>query len=163
MSKFDALLNALRQRRESLNLRIQELRVQMDGLEKLLKTMEDLATSATAEVLEKLAEDLTPAFAVGKVARARPRGAVTPERIAEAAKEILAESPRPLKRGELVAALEARGVPVSGTNPNKNLGTILWRRRNEFVHLNNLGYWLADRELPQVYSPGQDRDHGDAT
>ncbi len=47
-----------------------------------------------------------------------------------------------MKRGELVKALEAKGVLLLGKDKNKNLGTILWRYSDTFEHINKLGYWV---------------------
>lgn len=59
----------------------------------------------------------------------------------------------PMTRGQIARELAARGTPLAGRNVNKNLGTILWRHQDTFVNLEGLGYWLAEVELPGIYTP----------
>lgn len=70
------------------------------------------------------------------------RGAIPPIEIANVTKTVLLAAKRPMKRGELVKALEAKGVLLLGKDKNKNLGTILWRYSDTFEHINKLGYWV---------------------
>lgn len=69
---------------------------------------------------------------------------------------ILEEASRPLTRGHLLRKLEQRGVLVGGTyDKSKNMGTIMWRLRNDFVNLPGLGYWPRHlRYEPAGYDPG---------
>jgi hypothetical protein len=64
------------------------------------------------------------------------------------AKEILTEATAPLRRSQLLKAFEAKGHPITGDHPNKNIGTKLWRARNWIVH-HDTGYWLKERETPR--------------
>lgn len=80
----------------------------------------------------------------------------TPAQVADAAKETLLETGRPMKRGQLVRALTAKGITLAGADKNKNLGTILWRYDGMFVSLPSLGYWVKGIPLEGVYDPKKD-------
>jgi len=68
---------------------------------------------------------------------------------------ILGDMRRPMQRGELVAAVEERGVTIPSEDKARYLGTILWRNRDQFVNIPEAGYWLADAPCPAVdYTPG---------
>lgn len=61
---------------------------------------------------------------------------------------------RPLSRSELLKTLEKDGTPVPGENAGKNLGTIMWRLKDQFVNLAPFGYWVAGVHLPHIgYRP----------
>jgi hypothetical protein len=61
----------------------------------------------------------------------------------EAARRIILAERRPMKRGELVKRLEARGFVILGADKNKVFGTNLWRS-GKFKHLPKQGYWPSD-------------------
>lgn len=83
----------------------------------------------------------------------REQGILAPVEVARHARNILIEHGRPLKRGALVRALMEKGVPLAGSDKNKNLGTIMWRHPDMFVHLDGFGYWPKDIPLSGVYDP----------
>jgi len=71
-----------------------------------------------------------------------------PKAVCEVAAKVLRREGRPLSRGKLTAALEAEGVKIIGTDKesrSRYVGTILWRHPKRFVHVEKLGYWLADQ------------------
>ncbi len=76
--------------------------------------------------------------------RRRARNVLPPARLAEIAREIILESGHPMTRGQLVEAMEARGIPLAGTDKSKNLGTILWRFSDRFQNIPGEGYWPSD-------------------
>lgn len=73
-------------------------------------------------------------------------GPARPARIVEAAVEALRAAGRPLARAELFERLRSSGVRIDGTDPVKNMGTVLWRSRL----FDNAGrrYWLAGEPRP---------------
>ena len=77
-----------------------------------------------------------------QVATRRRRNPVAPADIAEIARQIILERGSPMKRGELVRELEARGIRIEAVDKAKNLGTILWRHRKIFENLPGEGYWV---------------------
>lgn len=78
----------------------------------------------------------------------RRRSDLTPTQIADLAREALGEWGRPMTRGELVTAIESRGVVIPGKDKSKNLGTILWRFRDRFRNIEGRGYWPTDLPEP---------------
>ena len=71
--------------------------------------------------------------------------------------ELFREIGHPLTRGQLLKELDARGIPVGGTyNRSKNMGTIMWRLREDFISLDGFGYWPRFASyLPASYDPDQ--------
>lgn len=67
------------------------------------------------------------------------------ERLKPYIKAAIATAERPLTRGELLRAMQRENIPVGGTDQSKNMGTILWRLKDDFVNLDGYGYW--PREL----------------
>tara|TARA_R110002167_G_scaffold59894_2_gene169648 strand:- start:848 stop:1357 length:510 start_codon:yes stop_codon:yes gene_type:complete len=51
---------------------------------------------------------------------------------------------RPLARGEIAEGLEEDGYKVTGADPSKNIGTIMWRLRDHFTNIEGYGYWPSD-------------------
>jgi hypothetical protein len=157
MSTFGNFLNTLRTREASAKGRLDELRAELEGIQKLVRALEDLESTTPPEVLNLIAQNVAANIALTKTTTLNPNAA-SPEVIASAARAALLDAMRPMKRGELVRELEARGIILTGRDKNKNLGTILWRKPKMFVHLDKLGYWLTDRELPQIYKPALAED-----
>ena len=48
----------------------------------------------------------------------------------EEARRLILKENRPMKRGELVRQLEARGFKIAGTDKNKVFGTTVWSPAN---------------------------------
>lgn len=68
---------------------------------------------------------------------------------------IIRDAGRPLTRGMLLNRLDRHGVVVGGeADRAKNMGTIMWRLRADFVNLTGYGYWLRDEPFPEAgYDP----------
>lgn len=64
------------------------------------------------------------------------------------ARAAILKAGRPLTRSRLVAAFAEAGEPVGGQDPNKNMGTIMWRLQTDFVNLPGAGYWPRDVSYP---------------
>lgn len=83
------------------------------------------------------ASDASPAAGQRRAVRGRPNA------IADAAADLIRESGQPLTRGQLVEALEARGVALESTDKAKYVGTIMWRHKDRFTNTDD-GYALAE-------------------
>jgi len=76
-------------------------------------------------------------------------------------REAILDVGRPLNRSGVVAALNRRGFRVSGQDQVVNVGTALWRARDEFVRLEGHGYWPRDvAYAPAGYDPDASGLHG---
>lgn len=76
-----------------------------------------------------------------------------PEDVARLARQTLLEHGKPVRRGRLVKLMEQKGIPLTGVDKAKNLGTILWRFNKQFVNIDGYGYWPRDVELLGIYDP----------
>lgn len=154
MSEFEALLTRYKRQEKAVEQALQRIRRVITALEEAKAAWSDAPEGEQA--LEFLAKTFSVAPDVAPQEPRRIRGIISPSDIAASARQILLEANRPMKRGELVAELERRGVPLAGKDKNKNLGTILWRHPDQFVGLEKLGYWLKGVPLPGVYAPEDD-------
>ncbi len=145
MSEFEELLKRFKLQREAAQETLRRI-------DHVINLLEQAKAALGADGLDALVKNLPPAPMIFKTSQ-RTRGILPPSDIAATVKRILSDNGHPMKRSELVAKLEARGIPVAGKDKNKNLGTILWRHSAEFVHLEKLGYWLKGVPLPGVYEP----------
>jgi hypothetical protein len=143
MSDLEAILADLRRQEEGLMRRIEQVRGAIRAMEEAQTALHEAGLSSAAT--ENVAEP--PALPQ------RVRGALSPEQIARAARDTLLELGRPMKRGALARAMEARQIPLAGKDKSKNLGTILWRHPAMFVTLDKLGYWPKDVPLDGIYDP----------
>ncbi|MEC9344950.1 MAG: hypothetical protein VYB54_01910 [Pseudomonadota bacterium] len=70
------------------------------------------------------------------------------------AREFMLERGEPMARGQLVDVFAEAGWPISGSDPARNMGTIMWRLRDDFVNIDGHGYWPRDVPLERVgYDP----------
>ena len=89
-----------------------------------------------------------------------PKRGLSKEALKPWIEAMITDAGKPLTRGQLLRALDNRGIPVGGeANRPKNMGTILWRLRDDFVSLSGYGYW--PRRLP--YPPAGYVPEADAT
>ncbi|WP_126401342.1 hypothetical protein [Blastochloris tepida] len=144
--------------KDALKLR-DTLRAQMRALEQQAEIMKRQLN--TVESYIRLYEDLkskppgTPAEGAqlmflleAESKQRRRRSGLTPTQIADLAREVLGERGIPMTRGELVTAIESRGVLLPGKDKSKNLGTILWRFSDRFRNIEGRGYWPTDLPEP---------------
>ncbi|SRR6266446_1262484 len=54
---------------------------------------------------------------------------------------IILKNGRPMTRSEIATALAAEGYPIMAKDASKNIGTIMWRLRDQFVNIEGRGYW----------------------
>lgn len=76
--------------------------------------------------------------------RKRQPATVSPADIIPMVRRVLLEQERPMTRSELLDELENRDVRLAGKDKARYLGTILRRAREEFVNIDNVGYWPKD-------------------
>ena len=69
-------------------------------------------------------------------------------------RRILVGNGVPMQRGALLQALMENGTPIGGSDPSNNLGTMMWRMKDQFVNIEGHGYWPSDLAFePASYSP----------
>jgi hypothetical protein len=160
LDQLDDFIAAMRERCDAWATAIDEAQKKLDTAR---ETQARLNTSLQTliETRERLSDDQFPLLEKMEIPviinprdlQLRGQTTLPPDEVASHARAVLIESGRPMRRGQLVRALLARNVPLSGTDKNKNLGTILWRHKDQFVSLEKLGYWVKDVPLPGVYEP----------
>ena len=168
MATWNDVIKRLADRRARFQAEIERI----DGLMRAVRELQEIVPDAAVpENIDRLTQDApaqmqpvaqdnagTLAEPVGEevpTERKRERNVLPPADIAAFARETLLAEGRPMKRGELVRAIEARGLPLAGRDKAKNLGTILWRHRRQFESLEGLGYWPSDVPLQGVYTPDE--------
>jgi len=144
-----AQLRAARKHKEAEKRRIESDINQIDGaIDRLEKTLKE-----EGGIVAKLQQEGLISLPIEHPEPKRERGILSPDAIASEVRQLLLDAKRPMTRGQIVRELETRGIPLSGKDKNKNLGTILWRHKHQFVQLPKLGYWLRDLPLEGVYTP----------
>lgn len=119
------------------------LRKELLALESLLSLYEGLDR---AKFSESTPDDSQLSF--HQWPSSRPAQAAEIARTIEAARKLILKKQRPMKRGELVVALEALGHTFPGKDKNKVFGTNLWRS-GKFRTVDHDGYWPKDTPLPK--------------
>lgn len=131
--------------------REEALKAAKDVLNRLERMASDFPPDAL-DILDKaLAEDNIIERSIAMLEPKRQRGVLTPRDMALAIKGVILEAGRPMKRGEIVQELEKTGVPVTGKDKNKNIGTIIWRHPELFVRVGDFGYWVKGLDLSETY------------
>lgn len=82
-------------------------------------------------------------------AATRRRSGIRPTQIAEIMQRIIRDAGRPMTRGEIVAALEARDVQIPYEDKARYIGTIAWRHKGIFRNIEGQGYWLSGEAIPR--------------
>lgn len=158
-----ALSNALRSR-DKLLKRLAEIQRQLETVDHFLSLYERFNTSPQFELpdmdkplvetveqkgVEQI-EDVAEVPATPLRKRGMSREALRPH-----IREALKQAGKPLTRGQLLRAMDQREIPVGGaTDRSKNMGTIMWRLKDEFVNLDGFGYWpISEPYQPAGYSP----------
>jgi hypothetical protein len=141
--------------------RIAALRAQVAELERFIAVHEVL-TSDTSEqaTFDRLSMIVSTSVPLGNktyaynsphpVDNPRREGAkkMRPDHMAELVARIIREVGRPMTRGQIVEALEARDVPIPYDDKHRYVGTIVWRSKRLFVSVSKRGYWLKDLPVP---------------
>jgi hypothetical protein len=71
------------------------------------------------------------------------RGGATPREIVDVMVRVIRERGQPMTRGEIVEALEARDIDLPAADKNRYIGTIAWRHKAFFKHIEGRGYWVS--------------------
>lgn len=146
--------------------KIKALKAQIIELERFLAVHDRLTSESKLDlgavhavsaphVLE-VAGNITPQshipFPVHKPRNHRKGG--RPGTVAEHMERIIRDVGRPMTRGEIVAAFEARDIPIPFEDKARYVGTIAWRHKGTFVNIDGEGYWLRDEPRPGVSVKG---------
>jgi hypothetical protein len=133
---------------ESLRAALQRSMVEIDGLESFIRTWHDL----TGLPYEFAVETRPQVTELG--GSRRPKN---PDRdfVVEMCLALIRDAGKPLSRRELFEALAARGITISGKDPEMVLSTMLWRSQGKIVRLQGFGYWPREKDFPDgAYFPG---------
>lgn len=112
-------------------------RVEQPGFQNVVKIARALSIK-----LDTLAEYSTAPARARTQFKTKQRG--RPADFANIMERVLADVGKPMQRGKLVEAVEGRGVEIPADDKARYLGTILWRHKDRFVNIPNLGYWLRN-------------------
>jgi len=91
----------------------------------------------------------------------RDRMGSKPGELARLMERLIRETGRPMTRGEIVAAFERRDVEIPGKDKARYLGTIAWRHKGTFMHIEGRGYWLRSARLPGLVVGNPSREPSD--
>ena len=83
-------------------------------------------------------------FVGEKASRGRDtsRKGPAPPQIVEMVERMIREIGRPMTRGEIVEKLVDRDVELPPADPQRYVGTIMWRNKGTFINIEGRGYWL---------------------
>lgn len=131
----DSYDRALERKREIL-ARLESLRAELKAVDEFIALHERIFGGESVNTL------------ANPPGRRRSRNLLPPHSLVQLAQEILREAGHPLTRSAIAKEIERRGIPLAGTDPVKNLGTILWRSTDRIVSVPGRGYWIAGSPVP---------------
>jgi hypothetical protein len=70
-----------------------------------------------------------------------------PTELVRIMERLIREVGRPMTRGEIVDALNRRDVEIPAKDKSRYLGTIAWRNKHTFIHIEGRGYWVRDAKM----------------
>jgi hypothetical protein len=133
---------------ENAKRRLDELTKEIEEIQLFIALHERYATLSTGPNPDA---EVSSEMPVGRKQR-RSRGeGLTPKGIVELVERLIREAGKPLTRGDIIDALEARQVDLPGQDKPRYIGTIMWRNKSKFQQIEGLGYWL--RGLPWPLPP----------
>lgn len=147
MPSVQEMIERLQKKRAELIKEAVRLESAIDALRSTAYLFGEDVDAASAMVEDEFKID------VGIDTGTRSSTVLQPEDVARLARRTLIENGRPAKRGALVRLMESKGIPLTGVDKAKNLGTILWRFNNLFVNLDGFGYWPRDMKYSEIYDP----------
>ena len=132
---MDSVYNKALKKKRELEKALEEVNSFLRMYEQLSETKEEQTVSgfANSEPVDKKSNQ-----------EGNRRRQLKPAEIADIAERVIRENGRPMQRGELVAALEARDVDLPSQDKPRYVGTILWREADRFVNLTGRGYVMKD-------------------
>jgi hypothetical protein len=154
MHSIQAMLSQLRAAKKHKEAEKRRLEGDINQIDKAIERLEK-TLKEEGGLVAKLQQEGLISLPMDYPEPKRERGILSPDAIASEVRQLLLELKRPMTRGQIVQELEFRGIPLSGKDKNKNLGTILWRHKHQFVQLAKLGYWVRDVPLEGVYAPDE--------
>lgn len=89
------------------------------------------------------------------------RSALNPMKFALLAEAAIRKVGRPMSRAEVVEAIESRGAVIPSSDKARYIGTIMWRRKDKFVHLESSGYLLREMMSPSALREYDERHRND--
>jgi hypothetical protein len=123
--------------------RREELRLESEALEQLIKTYQKLLMLPQDPPENQL--DLWKTQHSKKA-----KSAYVAEMLADARRMII-DAGQPLTRSDLLRRLEGSGYVIDGRDRSKVLGTNIWRS-GRFIHVEGVGYWPKDIPLPRSFA-----------
>jgi hypothetical protein len=147
----DALLQTALRERDALKAQLAKIRKRIAALDALIATYDEPSETPPFEA---------PECGIQPEPRLKKPGHPLEKKydkveIAAQARAAILELQRPMQRAQLLEALERRGIRIDGRNKPRNLGTIMWRLREQFVNIEG-GYWPIDVACPSVgYRPAE--------
>lgn len=144
---------------EQAKQRLDYHRREAKKLEEFLRTAGEITgTNIEFENSQKQEPKETYLPANGPVEKRRfsTRGGSAPREIVEIMRRVIRETGRPLTRGEIVEALEARDVYLPALDKNRYIGTIAWRYKAFFTHIDGRGYWVSDEPVKDWWRKSYD-------
>jgi hypothetical protein len=89
--------------------------------------------------------------------RRRRMSGAKPREIVEIMQRVIRDRGQPMTRGEIVEALEARDVELPAADKQRYIGTIAWRHKAFFPHIEGRGYWVSGEPVKdwwrKAYAP----------
>jgi hypothetical protein len=79
-----------------------------------------------------------------------------PPELVRIMERLIREVGRPMTRGEIVDALNRRDVEIPAKDKSRYLGTIAWRNKHTFIHIEGRGYWVRDAKMSVPDHPYSD-------
>jgi hypothetical protein len=146
-----AYQNAMRRRAE--------LRQELDEIERFLQLCEKFARppDVTADVTVQ-----AKATASMDAVVMRHSEVVSGMELVPHIRRAILDIGRPQSRSGVVKALSDRGIQVGGQDPVTNVGTVMWRAKQEFVNLKPHGYWPRDVAYTAAgYDPAESGSQGE--
>ena len=110
--------NALKRKRE-LERELQEVDTFIKLWQRFARTEAERPAGGESPEVTEPEFGLTPS----------PQRGLSRDEVGRWAREIILQHGMPMTRGELVNAFEAKGLPIGGVDPSRNMGTIMWRLR----------------------------------
>lgn len=123
--------------------RIAELTKKIDDLRTFMRMHDNLSEA----VRDSLSGVRTPS----NVPTSPRRLSSKLEIIGKAARDFIVHRGEPMTRRELVEAFRKSDSPIGGADPFKNMGTHMWRLRNQFLNIKGRGYWPRDVPRPESF------------
>lgn len=145
---------------ENAKKKLAQLKAEVARVERFINDFHEFASGTDTDRVEPLSlqndegkvseKSVAPVDSVDKSRRGK---GTRPDAIAKMLENVIRDVGRPMIRSELVEALERRDVELAAADKPRYIGTIIWRHKGIFKHIEGRGYWLRsepDPELPRL-------------